>query len=161
DAEGGTAVACDKALVVASSDYTSTNVSLLSPAGSILSEILISSGSTTTGLSTALSGDVILPLAAPPSGRVVLLPPSASVLTWVDPTTAAVTAQLSVRTGFLSNPYDYLEVAPDKAYVTRFESNPQPGKEAFDGGGDVLVIDPQSFALRGRVDLSSSDDGGF
>jgi hypothetical protein len=153
---------CPTGLVVSSSDYTATNISILSPTGSTLSEILVSTASTTTGLSTPLSGDVILPLEAPSSGRVVLLDrfPN-SVLTWVDPATASVLGQLKIGTGFASNPQDYLEVSQDKAYVTRYEANGNPGQEPNDGGSDVLVIDAKGFAIEGRLDLSTPADGIF
>ncbi|HSU38151.1 MAG TPA: hypothetical protein VLJ38_01255, partial [Polyangiaceae bacterium] len=49
------------AAVSSGSDYASTNVSVLSTAGHLLSESIISSGSAPPGLTTALSGDVVLP----------------------------------------------------------------------------------------------------
>jgi hypothetical protein len=155
--DGGNAL-CPKALVVLDTDYKSTNVSLASPTGAVLSEVLISSGTGTTGLSTPLSGDVVLPLATPPSSSVVLLDRSPSVVTWVDPATASVLAQLNVSTGFFSNPHDYLEVSPSKAYVTRYETNAQPGRMPNDGGGDVLIVDHQAFAITGRIDLADPTD---
>jgi hypothetical protein len=166
DADGAAtgASACARAFVVSStsSDFASTNISLVSPVGGILTETLISSGSAPTGLSTPLSGDVVTPLEPSRSGKVVLLDryPN-SVLTWVDPTTAAVLGQLKVGTGFVSNPHDYLEISASKAYVTRYETNPQPGRELFDGGGDVLVIDPLGLAVLGRIDLSTPSDTVF
>src|SRR5262249_16761171 len=137
-------------------------ISLLSPMGAILSEIFISSGSTSTGLSTPLSGDVVLPFEAPSSGRVVLLDryPN-SVLTWVDAATAMVEGQLSVRTAFASNPQDYLELSAHRAYVSRFETNSKAGAEPNDGGGDLLIVDPQNFSITGRIDLATPSDGDF
>ena len=58
----------------------------------------------------------------------------------VVPATADVLAQLSVGTGFASNPHDYLEVAADKAYVTRYDSNPHPGSENPAKGGLPLRL---------------------
>src|SRR6185295_14337493 len=106
--------ACPSGLLVSSSDYKSTNISVLSPTGATLSEILISSASASTGLSTALSGDVVFPLSTPTSGRAVLIDrfPN-SVLTWVNPSNAEVIHQLPVGTGFAANPQDYLEVSAD------------------------------------------------
>jgi hypothetical protein len=156
--DGGT---CPRALAVVDSDYTSTNVSILSPEGKVLSESIVSSGSATAGVTTALSGDVAVPTMQPHSGQLVLVDRSSSVLTWMDPTTAKVLHQLPVGTGFDANPYDYLEVSATKAYVVRYNTNATPGKEPFDGGGDVLVIDPSKVAVTGSIPLAKPDDGAF
>jgi hypothetical protein len=105
---------------------------------------------------------VIFPSTAPASGKLLLIDryPN-SVLTWVEPKTGSVIQQLPVGTGFGSNPHDYLELAKDKAYVTRYESNPAPGKVPFDAGGDLLVIDPQANEITDRVELASEPDGEF
>ena len=148
---GSIAMACPSALVVASSDYKSTNISVLSAAsGALLSESVLSSGSAAPGLSAALSGDVVLPL-SPTHGRVVTIDQTNAVLTWVDPATASVVSQLNVGTGFSSNPQDYIEVSATKAYVTRFQTNTNPGMQPNDGGGDALVINLQNFTIVGRV----------
>jgi len=78
----------------------------------------------------------------------------AAVLSWVRLATAEVTRQLSVATGFLSNPPDYAEISPTQAYVPRFDPNPAPGQVPFDGGGDVLAVDPSIPAITGRIDLA-------
>ncbi|MBN1610275.1 MAG: hypothetical protein JW940_26845 [Polyangiaceae bacterium] len=154
---GGDATAapsCGRGFVVASSDYQSVNVSLLGLDGEVLSTSLISSGSKKPGLSAALSGDVVLPTERAAGDRIVLIDryPTA-VLTWVDLRTAAVPAQLSVATGFASNPHDYVELSAHKAYVPRFEPNYASGNEPFDAGNDVLVIDPSVPKITGRIDL--------
>jgi hypothetical protein len=159
--DGGPGSTCPSALVVTCNpdDFTSTNIAVLSSTGAPLSQSIISSGSTAPGLSKTLSGDVILPL-APTPGEIVLidqLPNTA--ITWVDPSTAAVVHQLNVGTGFASNPHDYLDVSTTKAYVTRYESNSNPGQQAFDGGGDLLIIDPQTATITGRVPFAA--DGVF
>jgi hypothetical protein len=157
---GGGAAGCPRALVVASSDYASTNVSVVSAGGEVLSASLISSASAGVGASAALSGDVVLPHDRPASGLVVLIDryPN-SVVTWVDPATAGVRGQLSVATGFASNPHDYLEAGGAKAYVTRYNTNPSPGREPLDGGGDLLVVDRDGPAVVGRVDLGAEAEG--
>jgi hypothetical protein len=154
--------ACPAAYAIADSDYTSTNIGALSPTGVVLSASVISSGSAPPGLTTALSGDVVFPFTAPASGKMLLIDryPN-SVLTWVEPSTGAVIRQLPVGTGFAANPHDYLEVAPNKAYVSRYESNPKPGQAPFDAGGDLLIIDPQSNQITGRVELATTPDGAF
>jgi hypothetical protein len=147
---------------VANSDYASTNVSVVSAGGELLSASLISSASAGVGASAALSGDVVLPHDAPASGRVVLIDryPN-SVVTWVDAASAAVLGQLSVATGFPSNPHDYLEVDDARAYVTRYNTNPTPGREPLDGGGDVLIVDHRTPAALGRIDLGAEAEGEF
>ena len=153
--------ACASAVAVISSDYKSTNVSAISATGTVLSESILSSGSAAAGLSAPLSGDVSLPLSAPNAGQLVLLDRSNSVLTWVDPTTATVVRQLPVGTGFDSNPHDYLELSGNKAYVTRYNSNPTPGVEPNDAGGDVLVVDTTTFAIAKTIPLAAAADGAF
>ena len=154
--------ACPAGYAVSNSDYTSTNVSALSPTGAVLSESVISSGSAPPGLTTALSGDVVFPSTAPASGKLLLIDryPN-SVLTWVEPSTGVVSQQLPVGTGFAANPHDYLELAKDKAYVSRYESNPTPGRGDFDAGGDLLIVDPSANAITGRIDLTAEGDGAF
>ncbi|HSU41012.1 MAG TPA: hypothetical protein VLJ38_15650, partial [Polyangiaceae bacterium] len=102
------------------------------------------------------------PSVAPASGRLVLVDryPN-SVLTWVDPATAAVLAQVSVGTGFASNPHDYLELDGAKAYVSRYESNLHPGSEPNDAGGDLLILNTERYAIVGTVSLAQPDDGAF
>jgi len=152
--------ACAHGFAVVSSDYQSSNVSLLDPTGEVLSASFISSGSTTAGLSASLSGDVVLPTRSTRAGRLALIDRSpASVLTWVDLRSGEVEAQLSVATGFDSNPHDYVELSPSKAYVLRFDENLASGREPFDGGNDVLVVDPTAPAITGRIDLAPAMAG--
>ncbi len=146
---------CPSALAVVSSDYTSTNVSVLSPTGAILSDSIISSASAPPGITSALSGDVVLP-GEPTPGKLVLIDryPN-SVLTWLDPATATVIHQLPVGTGFAANPHDYLAVTDAKAYVSRYETNAQAGKQPNDGGGDLLVVNPQDATINGRIPFAA------
>lgn len=160
---GGTNVdggACGRGLVVVDTDYASTNVSLLGVDGAVLSASLVSSASTGTGLSEPLTGDVVTPTEAADGSTLVLLDRyPASVLTWVSVASGAVTAQLRVGTGFASNPQDYVLLAPDKAYVPRYEPNLDAGHEAFDSGSDVLIIDPTGPAITGSIDMTPAMAG--
>ncbi|WP_437575418.1 hypothetical protein [Sorangium sp. So ce887] len=154
---GGTDVVagpCGRGAVVVSSDYLSTNVSLVSWDGAVLSASIVSSGSSSPGLASPLSGDVLVPTAPVRGDRLVLLDRSASVLTWVDVRSGEVPGQLAVATAFRANPQDYVEVSPGKAYVTRHEPNLDPGAAPIDGGSDVLVVDPGARAIVGRIDLA-------
>jgi hypothetical protein len=80
------------------------------------------------------------------------------VLTFVDPMDFSVHGQLSVATGFASNPQDFLWLSETKAYVTRLETNPTPGRRPHDGGDDILVVDPSRLEISGRIPLTSQAD---
>jgi hypothetical protein len=148
--DGGTA--CGRGTVVVTSDYKSTNIAITTLDGTSVSGSFVSSGATKAGLSTALSGDVDVPFVAPPSKRVVLIDRyGTNVLTWLDLTTADVLAQLPVGTGFNSNPHDYLEVDATRAFVSRYGTNATPGAQAFDQGGDLLIIDSTKQTITGRI----------
>jgi len=154
------ATECGRGLVVVSTDYQSTNVALTDREGQVLSSSIISSGSATTGLSAPLGGDVVPPTMATSGEHLVLVDRfPAAVLTWVEIESGQVMAQLPVGTGFASNPQDYLELSPERALLSRFERNPNPGDEAFDGGSDILVIDPTSVAITKRIALEGAMDG--
>jgi hypothetical protein len=159
DAGGDGAVAvtpaCDHGTVVLLSDYTSTQIALSALDGTTLSAAFLSTASTkASNLAFALSGDVALPDTAPPSARIVLIDRyGTNVITWADPTTAQVQAQLPVGTGFESNPQDYIEVDATKAYVPRWGVNDAPGKQPFDSGSDVLVIDTKKPAITGSIPM--------
>ncbi len=149
---------CPAGVLTILSDFVSTQVALLDREGEMQSPSFISSGSTmTSGVAAPLSGDIVAPSNRPSSGEVVLIDryPN-STLSWVDPETAAVRAQLPVGSGFAANPYDYLELSSTKAYVPRYESNAAAGQEAFDDGGDVLIIDPSVPSLTGNIPLAQA-----
>lgn len=160
---GGTDVpagSCGRGLVVVDTDYQSTNVSLVGVDGAVLSASFLSSATTSTGISAPLSGDVVTPTMLQSGDELVLLDRyPAGVLTWVEVETAEVRGQLSVATGFASNPQDYLSVAADRAYLSRFERNPSPGAEPWDEGGDLLRVDPSALAITGRIDLAATVEG--
>ncbi|WP_437877296.1 YncE family protein [Sorangium sp. So ce513] len=158
--EPDTPGACERGVVVVTSDYQSTNIAIAKLDGTTLSPSFVSSGATKPGLSLALSGDVDVPAVAPPSGRVVLIDRyGTNVITWMDLETAEVIAQLPVGQGFESNPHDYIEVDEDRAFVSRFGSNPAPGAEPFDEGGDLLILDTKKYAIEGRIALPEEREG--
>lgn len=152
--------ACGRGVVVVNTDYQSTNVSLVSVDGQVLSSSFISSASGDVGLSTPLGGDVVLPTEPQASNAIILLDRyPASVLTWVDVASGSPSGQLSVATGFAANPRDVLVLSPNKAYVTRYEPNRDSGRQSFDQGDDVLIIDPAAHTIEGRIDLGPAMDG--
>lgn len=143
----GEAGSCPATLVTLESDYASTNVALVAMDGTVLTSSLASSAT------AGLGGDVVVP-ASPSTGRVVLIDrlPEAR-LTFIDKSTAKVSFELSVATGFPSNPHDYAEVLPGKAYVTRYDENLAAGKQPLDRGSDVLVVDTVGRALTASIDM--------
>lgn len=152
---------CPQGVTVVMSDFFSTQVALGTVEGETLSASFISTGSSeTAGLAFALSGDVVVPTQAPESGRVVLLDRfGTNVITWLDPRNAKVLGQLPVGTGFESNPQDYVEIGGGLAFVSRMGQNAEPGKEDFDRGGDVLVIDTEEPSIEASIELPV--EGGF
>ena len=150
--DGSAALSCETGVVIVTSDYQSTNIAVSKLDGTTLSGSFVSSGATKPGLAFAFSGDVDVPLVAPASGRMLLIDwYGTNVLTWMDVASASVLAQLPVGTGFESNPHDYVEVDATRAYVSRFGTNPSPGQQPFDQGGDLLVLDTKTPAITGRI----------
>jgi hypothetical protein len=160
ESTGGTdepAGECGRGLVVVHSDnQLSTNVSLMAFDGRALSRSFLSSASSSSGLSSLLSGDVAVPSSVMAGNEIVLLDRyPASVLTWVEVATARVRAQLAV--GTRTNPHDYVPLSERKAYVTRYE--------AWDGiGDDIAILDPTLPAITGSIELAPAlggQDPGF
>ncbi len=141
-------------------NYQSSQVALTALDGTVLSASFISTASAQTdGLAFALSGDAVLPSSAPASGRIVILDRyGTNVITWVDPASAQVQAQLPVGTGFESNPQDYIEIDDTRALVSRWGTNENPDQQSFDGGSDLLVIDTRAPSIIGRIALPWHDD---
>ncbi len=151
---------CGRGVVVVNTDYQSSNVSLVGLDGEVLSSSFISSASTSVGLSAPLTGDVDVATAGVDGDSIVLIDRfPAAVLSWVDVASAEVRAQLSVATGFTSNPRDYVQVSSGKAYVPRFEPNFDPGAEVFDRGSDVLIVDPRVPEVVGSIDMNLAMGG--
>jgi len=150
-------------IAVIGTDYLSTSVSVLEiGTGTLLAEGVLHSGSAAPGLSVALSGDVALPGAPNPLHHLLLLDRyPGSVVTVLDGATFEVLGQISVATGFPANPHDLLWLQADKAYVARYEANPTPGREPFDGGDDLVVVDLDAGAVTDRIPLGSHADPGL
>jgi hypothetical protein len=141
-------------LAVIASDFTSTAISLVAADGTLAKDDCIDSGTQAGGqLSLTLSGDVTLPSQRQQGGELWLIDRGNAALTVVEPTTCAVQAQISVATGFKSNPHDVAVISPSKVYVTRLEKNVAP-PDPMSTGDDVVIVDRTSGALTGRIDLS-------
>jgi hypothetical protein len=142
-------------IAVVNSDYASSSISLLDRPGNLLADGCLNSGSGGAGLSTTLSGDVVLPSEVPAGGPLPIIDRTNNTITWLDAATCAVLGQLAVGTGFKANPQDVVTLSPNKAYVVRQDPNavPTPALEDFDEGNDVLIIDPTQRTITGRIDL--------
>lgn len=152
DGTGGTDVeptAFGRGVVTIHTDYQSTNVSLVGLDGARLSQSFVSSAQ-------QLSWDVAAPSTPSTGADVVLLDRKLSLVTWVDVRTAEIRAQLHADGDDLAqNPWDYLPISKNKAYVTRYDA--LPGEP---GGGDVIVIDPEHASVTAgiskRIDVASA-----
>lgn len=144
-------------VAVINSDYKSVSVSLVDPTGALSRDDCINSGTRPPAPGLSLSGDVLLPSAPQAGGGLLVIDRTNAALTWIDPGTCQPQRQLSVATGFASNPQDVLSISPTKAYVTRNARNEKatPDPEDFDEGDDILVIDPSVPAIKGRIALGA------
>lgn len=144
-------------IAVVNSDYVTTSVSLLDPrSGAVTNGNCIDSGTRTAQNTLALSGDVVLPSQPQPGNTLVTIDRTNGALTWLDPTTCTPLRQLDVSTGFFANPHDVVAVSATKAYVTRYEVNATPTADPsdHDDGDDLLVIDPSTPAITGRIPMA-------
>lgn len=146
---------CPRGLAIVSSDYLSSEVGLLAPDAAVASSALLSSASSgPSSVAAALSGDVTAAGSPVSENELVLVDRyGTDVLTFADVRTAAVRAQLSVGTSFDANPQDYLQVSEHKAYVPRLAENAQPGREPYDAGSDLLLVDPAVPELVGSLPM--------
>jgi hypothetical protein len=151
---------------VISSDFSATSVSLLDKDGEVVADDYLNSGSTTTGLVTALSGDVEMPMNSGERGVLVLLDRfKTDVITRVELSSGDVLGQVQVRSGdaaegdaFTANPQDYVRVDDETAWVVRNQPNLAPDAPESDRGNDLLRIDPKTMERSDdRIDLSSLD----
>jgi hypothetical protein len=142
-------------VAVMTTDFMSTSISLLANDGTLVKDDCIDSGTSASGsLSLALSGDVTLPSQPQQGGGLWLIDSGNAAVMLLDPTTCGVRQQVSVATGFKSNPKDVAVVSDTKVYVTRYETNGQP-PDAMSKGDDIVILDRASGALTGRIDLSA------
>lgn len=168
----GTPILAPAGLAILSSDQGQlTTLSLYDTgAGALVRDDCIHSGQRGGALMQALSGDVTLPTQRDPVGHELALIDRMNVtLTFLDPATCAVRSQIPVGgvgpdglgvAGFKCNPRDLIRVDAHKAYVTRYETNGSPTAANLDEGNDVLVLDPTSGQIHGRIDLTAEATAG-
>jgi len=150
---------------VVSSDWSASSVSLLGLDGALLADDYLTSGSTQSGLVTALSGDVELPTRSGEQGVLVLIDRyKTDVITRVNISDGTILGQVKTHTpptqatsnAYTSNPHDYLRIDDSTAWVTRNQPNLDPSIPDIDKGNDLLRIDPTKMERTDeRIDLSS------
>ena len=148
------------AIAVVNSDFLSTSISIIDGTDkSMFADGIIDSGSTVPGLTLTLSGDIVLPRNPNIDNIIVLIDryPN-NVLTFISPKDFSVTKQMSVATGFSSNPHDYLWINEAKSYITRYESNPNSGQQNFDEGDDILIINQKELSVIKSINLTEYTD---
>jgi hypothetical protein len=142
-------------LAVVDSDFVSTSISIVGAAGTLVKDDCINSGTQSAGkLSFTLSGDVVLPSQPQRGGDLWLVDRANAALTIVTPPTCAVVGQVSVGTGFHSNPHDVTVISDTKLYVTRYNTNVAPA-DAMATGDDVLILNRATGAVTGRIALTA------
>lgn len=142
-------------LAVVDSDFLSTSISIVGAAGTLVKDDCINSGTQSAGkLSLTLSGDVVLPSQPQRGGDLWLVDRANAALTIVTPPTCAVVGQVSVGTGFHSNPHDVAVISDTKLYVTRYNTNVAPA-DAMSTGDDVLILNRATGAVTGRIALTA------
>lgn len=130
---------------VLTSDFVSSAVALLDAEGALSTEAWLDSGTTSPGLSTALSGDASLPT-APIAGELVIVDRFGSdVVTRIAIPGGGVLAQHPTTlpaaglTGYRSNPHDVVAVAGG-LWVSRHEPNLDPAAPPLDRGDDLVFV---------------------
>lgn len=148
---------CARGLAVVEFEGQSSNVSLMAPDGSVQSASFYSSSTPSAGVQTTLSGDIDVPTMPASGSEIVLLErsPAPGRVLWIDLSTGELSRQMAAGQGFWANPHDYVEIASDKAYVTRYEENPSPDERAFNRGSDVAIVDPKAASIVGSIDLTT------
>ncbi|HXJ22625.1 MAG TPA: hypothetical protein VMT03_20575 [Polyangia bacterium] len=144
-------------LASVNSDYSSTTVSLLNPAGGVMVSDCIASSAGSQSNSKTLSGDVVLPSQPQRGGLLVLVDRSYGNLTFVNTTPTpnadcVIHSQIAVPGGGKLNPHDVVIVSDDRAYVTRYNADPT-ASSVQQMGNDVIVMNQTTGAYISRISL--------
>lgn len=147
------------AFSVISNDYETTSISLLDTDGKVTCKDFINSGSASTGLSTALSGDVVAKTPGrKPSAILTLIDRfTVDVITRVDTEDGEVLGQIKTKNdnqkddlAFGANPQDVYQLSADSAWVSRHSPNEAATDEHPDRGLDLIEFDPTGFERTGK-----------
>ncbi|NOY93385.1 MAG: hypothetical protein GXP55_19545 [Deltaproteobacteria bacterium] len=152
------------AFALVTSDYASSAIALLDEGGELLTEAYLDSGSASAGLASALSGDLSLPTEAPAPDR----------LLWLDRFGVDVVGEARFASGrvrqlattpssiageaaYRANPHDVLRLADGRWAVSRYEPNLARDARELDRGDDLLLLEPTTGELVGRIGLEALD----
>jgi hypothetical protein len=140
-------------------DYGSTSIAVSDPARAVnLQDDVINSGSVAPGLTTALSGDVVLP-SRPLRGQAILLIDRLYAhITALDPQGFTPLSQVSVLGAggtpttapvgtYRANPHDLVELGGGEIYVTRYDAD-----DTTNLGADIIRVNLLTGAITARID---------
>ncbi len=137
-------------LVVLQTNYRSTSVSLVSSDGKQVRQGVLTSDSVSDKAIVPLSGDLVLSSEPSLFGKVHLIDRTNDTITEIDPITATVLDQFSVRTAFARNTHDFIERDPRHAYATLYDT------DGSNLGGDVAIIEDRAVVGYIRLDIEGS-----
>jgi hypothetical protein len=141
-------------LVALNSDFSTTSLSILSPAGALVHADCVDSATGSSGSSSkTISGDAVLPSQPQRGGNVVIVDRTNVALTFVNPASCAISRQIAVP-GAETNPHDVVILADAKAYVTRYGQN-LAATDSTLAGNDIAVINPATGAQTKRITLDA------
>lgn len=142
-------------VVVGREGFETTSLSVIDPEdGTLAADGFLDSGSTAPGLTATLSGDVGVARIPNADGELVVIDRASSTLTWIEPESLTVRAQMSVgAANYGVNPQDALAFG-DKMYVSRYDAVFDPDSGAIIEGDDLAVIDLETRKLTGRIALT-------
>ncbi len=154
-------------LGVVGGDYKSSVISLIDLAsladGDVQSQparhsAVLHSGSQVGATSLALSGDVVWARTQLADHHLLAVDRNNAAILELDPRTGTVVRQVSVSTGFYSNPQDAIATSPTQWVVSRMNRNADTGPKtaAFARGDDVVALDPATGAFTARADLEAA-----
>lgn len=141
-------------LVALNSDFSTTSLSILSPAGALVhADCVDSATGSSGGASKTISGDAVLPSQPQRGEKIVIVDRGNLALTFVDPTACTITRQIALP-GVNVNPHDVVILADKKAYVTRYDKNLAATDPTL-AGNDIAVIDPTTGAQAAQIGLDA------
>lgn len=146
EAPGLEGVSAPTGFAVTHSDYTSAAaIALLGPDGDLVEERFVHSGTVFEGLGSALSSDVVLPTAPGAAGTLTYIERlGVNAVTTIDIEAGDVVSQIQTQvsdgSGYQSNPYDYLQIDADTAWVTRNAPNTTAADNDIDAGNDLFAL---------------------
>lgn len=166
EADGIEGVTAPTGFAVTHTDYDSAGaIALLAPDGTLEQARFIHSGTVFDGLGAALSSDVVLPTFATEPGVLTYIERlGADTVTRINIAEGEVIAQIATDTdaaSYRSNPYDYLHVDANTAWVTRNAPNTDVATTDINAGTDLITLDLATGELgTDRIDLSAMNTTG-